>query len=139
MKGLIQRPRTVGKFSFPPMPRQESLGHDSSVVVSGSPSLSTRLSQLQIWPVGFGPSGEIIVRDEGRELWDGLDGDSPIPLKVYHPMGSSLVEWDDRSDDSFLDPLDWPYSDEEDPPLPLLKRMLRWLGPSTKAIGSCSI
>jgi hypothetical protein len=28
---------------------------------------------------------------------------------------------DDRSDDSFLDPLDWPYGDEEDPPLLLLK------------------
>jgi hypothetical protein len=82
----------VGKFSFPPMPRQESLGHDSGVVVSDSPSPSTGLSQLQIWPVGFSPFGEIIVRDEGGELWDGVDGDSPI-LKVYHPTGNSLVEW----------------------------------------------
>ena len=119
MKGLIQRgvfgPRIVGKFSFPPMPCQESLGHDSSVVVSGSPSPSNGLSQLHIWLIGFSTFGEIIVRDEGGELWEGVDGDSPI-LKVYHPTGSSLVEWDDRSDDSFLD---WPYGDEEDPPLPL--------------------
>jgi hypothetical protein len=28
---------------------------------------------------------------------------------------------DDRSDDSFLDPLDLPYGDKEDPPLLLLK------------------
>ena len=32
-----------------------------------------------------------------------------------------LVEWDDGTDDSFLDPLDWPYSDKEDLPLALLK------------------
>jgi hypothetical protein len=67
----------------------------------------------------------IIVREEGGELWDGVDGDSLIPLNIYPPIGSSLdgvlVGWDDGMDDSNLDPLDWPYSDEEDPPLALLK------------------
>ena len=54
-----------------------------------------------------------------------MDGVSPIPLNVYPPMGSSmdrvLVEWDDGTDEPFLDPLDWPYSDKEDLPLALLK------------------
>jgi hypothetical protein len=68
--------------------------------------------------LAFGPSGEIIVRDQGGELWDGVDGDSPKPLNVNPPTGFSLseviVEWDDGSDDFFLDPLDWIYSDEDE-------------------------
>ena len=129
----------LGKFSFPPLPREERLGHKSGVVALSTPLPSTLvftvkgedpslngLSQSQNWPVGFSLSGEIIVREEGGKLWDGVDGDSPIPLNVYPPTGSSLdgvlVEWDDGMDDSFLDPLEWPYSDEEDPPpLALLK------------------
>jgi hypothetical protein len=146
----------LGKFSFPPLPREERLGHDFGVVPLSTPSPSTLvfrvkgedpsfngLSQSKNWPVGFGPSREIIVREEGGELWDGMDGDSTVPLNVYPPTGSSLdealVEWDDGTDDSFLDPLDWPYSDEEDPSLALLKMTLRLLGRSTMEIGSCSI
>ena len=128
----------LGKFYFSPLPQEERLGHESGVVVLSSPFPSSLvstvkgedpsligLSQSQNWPVGFGPSREIIVREEGGKLWDGVDGVSPIPLNVYPPMGSNLdgalVEWDDGTDESFLDPLDWPYSDEEDPPLALLK------------------
>jgi hypothetical protein len=37
------------------------------------------------WPVGFGPSVEIVVWDQGNEVWVGEDGDSPYPLGVCPP------------------------------------------------------
>jgi hypothetical protein len=77
-------------------------------------------------PVGFSPFGEIIIRDQGGKRWDGVDGDSPKPLNVYHPKGFSfsevVVKWDDGVDDLFPDPLDLIHSDkDEDPTLALLK------------------
>jgi hypothetical protein len=38
---------------------------------------SDGLTQSQKWPVGFGPSGEIVVWDQGVEDWVGEGGDSP--------------------------------------------------------------
>jgi hypothetical protein len=88
------------------------------VVVKGEDSSLNGLTQSQNWLVGFSPSREIIVRDQGGELWDGVDGDSPKPLNVYHPTGFSLsesiVEWDNGPDDFFPNPLDWIYSDEDE-------------------------
>jgi hypothetical protein len=44
------------------------------------------------------------VWDQGGEVWDGVDGDSPKPLYVYPPVGFSsseeIVEWDQEEDDS---------------------------------------
>jgi hypothetical protein len=33
------------------------------------------LSQSQKWSVGFGPSEEVVVWEQGDEIWDGEDGD----------------------------------------------------------------
>jgi hypothetical protein len=43
------------------------------------------LVESQKWPVGFGPSGEVVVCDQGEEGYDGEDGVSPFPLGVYPP------------------------------------------------------
>jgi hypothetical protein len=32
------------------------------------------LIQSQKWPVGFGSSGNVVVRDQGDEVWDREDG-----------------------------------------------------------------
>lgn len=32
------------------------------------------LIQSQKWPVGFGSSGKVVVRDPGNEVWDREDG-----------------------------------------------------------------
>jgi len=41
------------------------------------------LIEFQKWSVGFGPSGEVVVWDQGNEVWDGKNGVSPFPLGVY--------------------------------------------------------
>jgi hypothetical protein len=43
------------------------------------------LIESQKWLVGFGPSREVIMPDQGVEVWDGEDGVSPSPLSVYLP------------------------------------------------------
>jgi hypothetical protein len=43
------------------------------------------LIQSQKWPVGFGLFGELVVWDQGDEVWDKEDGVSPFPLGVYLP------------------------------------------------------
>ena len=53
------------------------------VAVKGEESSLNVLTLSQNWPVGFGTSREIIIRDQGGECWDGVDGVSPIPLNVY--------------------------------------------------------
>jgi hypothetical protein len=40
------------------------------------------LVESQKWPVGFGPSGEVVMWDQG-EVCDGEDGVSPLHLGVY--------------------------------------------------------
>jgi hypothetical protein len=56
------------------------------------------LSQSQKWPVSFGPFGEVIVWEQGDEIWDGEDGDSPYPLGVLPP--NMALDWElDRVED----------------------------------------
>jgi hypothetical protein len=43
------------------------------------------LSQSQKWLVGFGLSREVVVWEQGDEIWDGKDGDSPYPLGFLPP------------------------------------------------------
>jgi len=50
------------------------------------------LSQSQKWPVSFGPFGEVIVWEQGDEIWDGEDGDSPYPLGVLPP--NLALDWE---------------------------------------------
>jgi hypothetical protein len=61
------------------------------------------LIQSQKWQVGFGPSGEIVLWDQGDEVWDGEDGESLYPLGVF-PPGM---------------PLDWALDGDEDEDLSL--------------------
>jgi hypothetical protein len=66
------------------------------------------------WPVGFGPSGKVIVRDQGVEVWDGEDGASPSPLGVYPP--DKYLDWagDCEEDEAqHLEILDASVSEEE--------------------------
>jgi hypothetical protein len=67
--------------------------------VEGVPSLLGEVFngslQSQKWLVGFGLSGEIVVWDQGNEVWDGEDGDSPVALGVF-PLGMPFglgVRW----------------------------------------------
>ena len=67
--------------------------------------------QYRKWLVGFGLSGEIVVWDQGDEVWDGEDGDSPYPLGVFPPAMPLDWVWDcDKDEDSSLALLD--VSDE---------------------------
>jgi hypothetical protein len=43
------------------------------------------LSQSQKWPVGFDPFREVVVWEQGDEIWDGEAGDSSYPLGVLPP------------------------------------------------------
>jgi len=54
------------------------------------------LTQYQKWPVGFGPSGEVVAWEQGDEVWDGEDGDSPYPLGVFPP--DLALDWELESD-----------------------------------------
>lgn len=75
-------------------------------VVGKDEAKLTSLIQSQQWPIGFGPSREIVAWDQGDEVWDGEDGDYPYPLGVFPPSM----------------PLDWvlDIDVDEDPPLALL-------------------
>jgi len=50
------------------------------------------LIQSQEWPVGFCPSGEIVVWDQGVEDRVGEEGDSPYPLSVC--LLDMPLDWD---------------------------------------------
>jgi len=58
------------------------------------------LSQSQKWPVGFGPSGEVVVGEQGDKIWDGEDGDSPYPLGVLPPNMALDCELDSVEDEN---------------------------------------
>jgi hypothetical protein len=61
------------------------------VCLSGSPPAtdkggvirSTGWVQSQKWPVSFGPSSGLVVRDQGGAFWDGEDGYFPYPLGFF--------------------------------------------------------
>jgi len=50
------------------------------------------LSQSQKWPVGFDPSGEVVVWEQGDENWDGEVGDSPYHLGFLPP--NMALDWE---------------------------------------------
>jgi hypothetical protein len=58
----------------------------SMTVDKGETPNSNGLIQSQGWPVGFSPSGEIVLWDQGEK------GDSPHPLGVIPP--DLLLEWE---------------------------------------------
>jgi hypothetical protein len=72
------------------------------------------LIESQKWPVDFGSSGEVVVRDQGVEVWDGVDGASPSPLGVYPP--DMHLDWagDCEEDEAqLLEILDASVNEEE--------------------------
>jgi hypothetical protein len=72
------------------------------------------LIESQKWPVDFGSSGEVVVRDQGVEVWDGVDGASPSPLGVYPPdMHLDWAEDCEEDEAQLLEILDASVSEEE--------------------------
>jgi len=59
------------------------------------------LTQSQKWPVGFGTSREVVAWEQGDEIWDGNDGDSPYPLGVLPP--DLTLDWELDGDED-VDP-----------------------------------
>jgi hypothetical protein len=68
-------------FLIPSAPSPLS-GCASPIAENDANFRSVGLTQSQKWPVGFGPSGEIVVWDQGDEVWVGEGGDSTYPLGV---------------------------------------------------------
>jgi len=60
-------------------------GCASPIAEKGVNFRSDGFIQSHKWAVGFGPSREIVVWDQGDKVWVGEDGDSPYPLGVYPP------------------------------------------------------
>jgi hypothetical protein len=50
------------------------------------------LSQSQKWPSGFDPPGEVVVLEQGNEIWDGMARDFSYPLGVLPP--SMALDWE---------------------------------------------
>lgn len=72
------------------------------------------LIEFQKWLVGFGLSGEVVVQDQGVEVWDGEDGVSSFPLGVYLPnMHLDWVEDCEEDEVLLLDIFDASVSEEE--------------------------
>lgn len=73
-----------------------TIGKDDDFRVNG-------LSQSQKWPVGFGPSREVVIWEQGDQIWNGEDGDSPYPLGVLPP--NMALNWEvdsvEKEDPSF--------------------------------------
>jgi hypothetical protein len=65
-------------FLIPSAPSPLS-GCASPIAENDANFRSVGLTQSQKWPVGFGPSGEIVVWDQGDEVWVGEEGDFPYP------------------------------------------------------------
>jgi hypothetical protein len=76
--------------------KEGAAASSSSIAIKGEVSLT----QSQKWPVGIGPS-KVVVREQGDELWDGEDGDFPLPLGVFPPDWA--LDWELESDEG-LDP-----------------------------------
>jgi len=90
---------------------QVNLSNKVSVVSASTPGSPTAikgedfkvngLTQSQKWLVGFGLSGEMVAWEQGDELWDGEDGDSPYPLGVLRP--DLAMDWELDSNDEDMD------------------------------------
>jgi hypothetical protein len=74
------------------------------------------LSQSQKWPVGFYPSGEVVVWEHGDEIWDGDVRDSPYPLYVLPANMALDWEVDSVEDENpslmILDAFEWDFFQE---------------------------
>jgi hypothetical protein len=66
------------EFRLPSVPFNLS-GCASPIAEKGVIFRSDGLIESQKWPVGFVPSGEIVVWDQGDEVWVGEEGDFPYP------------------------------------------------------------
>jgi hypothetical protein len=80
-----------------PIVKEGAAASSSSIAIKGEVSLT----QSQKWPVGFGLSREVVAWEQGDELWDGEDGDFPLPLGVFPPDWA--LDWELESDEG-LDP-----------------------------------
>jgi hypothetical protein len=49
----------------------------SPTAIKGEDFKVNGLTHSQKWPVGFGPSGEVVAWEHGDEVWDGEVSDSP--------------------------------------------------------------
>jgi hypothetical protein len=66
-------------------------GCATPIVGKGNDFKVNGLSQSQKWPIGFGPSGKVVV-------WDGEDRDFPYPLGILPP--NLALDWEkDRVED----------------------------------------
>jgi hypothetical protein len=63
-------------FLLPSVPSPLS-GYAFPITEMGVNFKSDGLIQSQKWPIGFGQSREIVVWDQGDEVWVGEEGDSP--------------------------------------------------------------
>jgi hypothetical protein len=73
----------------------------SPTAIKGEDFKVNGLTQSQKWLVGFGLSGEMVAWEQGDELWDGEDGDSPYPLGVLRP--DLAMDWELDSNDEDMD------------------------------------
>jgi len=133
VKDMGKSPSPVRGFSIRAPVVQVNLSHKVSVVSASipvvkegasTPSSPTAikgedlrvngLTKSQKWPVGFGPSEEVVAWELGDEVWDGEDGDSPYPLGVLPfawEQGNEV--WDGEDGDSPY-PLDLELDNDED-------------------------
>jgi hypothetical protein len=97
MRGFLQRGFLNPSPASIPIVKEGATASSSSFAIKGEVSLT----QSQKWPVGFGPSREVVAQEQGDELWDGEDDDFPLPLGVFPPDWA--VDWELESDEG-LDP-----------------------------------
>jgi hypothetical protein len=62
------------------------------ITVKGEDFRVNALAKLQQWPIGFGPSREVVVWEHSDEVWDGEVEDSPYLLGVLPP--ELVVDWE---------------------------------------------
>jgi hypothetical protein len=81
MRGFLRRGFLNPSPVSIPFVKEGAAASSSSIAIKGEDSLT----QSQKWPVGFGPSREVVAQEQGDELWDGEDDDFPLPLGVFPP------------------------------------------------------
>jgi hypothetical protein len=97
MRGFLRQGFLNPSPASIPIVKEGAAASSSSIAIKGEDSLT----QSQKWPVGFGPSREVVAQEQGDELWDGEDDDFPLPLGVFPPDWA--VDWELESDEG-LDP-----------------------------------
>jgi hypothetical protein len=56
---------------------------DSPTAIKGEDFRMNGLTQYQKWPVGFGSSREVVAWEQGDEVWDGEEGQLPLPFGCF--------------------------------------------------------